>query len=652
MIPTAESLSKLCDMKNCILLFCTFVAFSVAAQITSITISPAQVLGSVNSDYSNGVFFVPKTAPAFNDFIANAARQTAIRTNVIESALNNASNLPQCITLIQGVQTDLQTLSAKTDRLIFIFEKMPAWLSSSSNSSPAQTPGWAVLHTKPPANWNLWAAAVDSITDVLVNDFNITNAYFEIWNEPDLGSWTGTQQEYWMLYRTTFDAIKSAAPSAKVGGPAVNRWANNIYWQPPYGYVDNISGRQSLIGQLLDSSVVWNRIPDFISWHNFSMNYHDDDNAAAFIQSECASLSISAPELIISEWNSPSAVRDSPLATSYAGVVPWNLRSSIVSCNVFAAWQDFSQSTNEFHNDYGLLTYGAIHKPVHYTRLLHEKLNGSYCVASYSEDCHFVSTVQTDTVNLFISNYMPPPVFEALNYAMWNGLSNVNVLDSLGYIDLQNNDISSIDSVFNGLITISPVNTAEAGIVAAIPVYQHYLMYYDTTRTFQYQISGIPPQTNLTAEVYRIDSTHNNMQFIYDSLMNSGYTQSNAVNFILSVQQLECDTIQLTGGTGAISLKPNDVCLIRINVPGVSGIPESTFSTIHCYPNPVIDFLYVNPENTRVNDAYQIVDSQGRVVQSGIIGDKRTVDCRELAAGVYFLRLNSSEMPAARFVRN
>lgn len=638
-------------MKKYVLLYCLLTAIAASSQVTNISISPTQLLGNVSADLHHGVFFVPKTAPAFNDFMANAVHQTAIRTNVIESALNNASNLPQCISIIQSVQSDLQSLSLKTDRLIFIFEKMPPWLSSSSNSSPAQTPGWAVLHTKPPANWNSWAAAVDSITDVLVNDFNITNAYFEIWNEPDLGSWTGTQQEYWMLYRTTFDAIKSAAPSAKVGGPAVNRWANNIYWQPPYGYIDSNTGRQSLIGQLLDSSVVWNRIPDFITWHNFSMNYHEDDNASGFIQSECLSLSISVPELIISEWNSPSAVRDSPLATSYAGIVPWNLRNSIVACNVFAAWQDFSQSSNEFHNDYGLLTYGAIHKPVHYARLLHEKMSGSYCVASYSEDCHFVTTVQTDTVNLFISNYMPPPIFEALNYAMWNGNSNVNLLDSLGYIDLQNNDATVIDSIFNGWITITPSNTIETGIVSAIPVYQHYQNYFDTIRTFQYSISGILPQTVLIAEVFLIDSTHNNMQFLYDSLLSAGFTQNNAINFILGIQHLESDTIQLTGGAGVLSLNPNDVCLIRINVPGVSGISDSTSSTFKCYPNPVTDFLYVNTGEVNQNDTYEILDSRGSAVKGGIIGEKGRVDCSDLASGVYFLRLNNSEKTPIRFVR-
>jgi len=50
-----------------------------------------------------------------------------------------------------------------------------------------------------------------------------------------------------------------------------------------------------------------------------------------------------------------------------------------VSQQVVAAWQDFEEEPEEFHNDYGLLTYGAIHKPFYYSLLMVNELQGSTC---------------------------------------------------------------------------------------------------------------------------------------------------------------------------------------------------------------------------------------------------------------------------------
>ncbi|MBK8368949.1 MAG: hypothetical protein IPL10_16590 [Bacteroidetes bacterium] len=214
-----------------------------------LNIFPDSLVVPVNINLTPGVFYVPKTSNAASDFMGNGIQQNSIRTNVIESVLNNTSNLSSCLSLLSTVQTDLQNLSLKCNKLIFIFEKMPAWLSSSSNGSPSSTPGWYVLNTKPPANWNTWQTVVDSITSKIVNQFGISNAYFEIWNEPDLGSWTGTMNEYFTLYKRTYDGIKSANPTTKAGGPAVNFWATNIYWQP----LMDISLIRKLTLRLLDS---------------------------------------------------------------------------------------------------------------------------------------------------------------------------------------------------------------------------------------------------------------------------------------------------------------------------------------------------------------------------------------------------------------
>ena len=51
--------------------------------------------------------------------------------------------------------------------------------------------------------------------------------FFEVWNEPNLKAfWTGTQADYFKLYRYTAHAIKSVDGALRVGGPATaaNEW--------------------------------------------------------------------------------------------------------------------------------------------------------------------------------------------------------------------------------------------------------------------------------------------------------------------------------------------------------------------------------------------------------------------------------------------
>jgi len=56
----------------------------------------------------------------------------------------------------------------------------------------------------------------------------VTRRYFEVWNEPNLkgGFFTGTQQDYFKLYKETALAIKSVSANYRVGGPATagNAW--------------------------------------------------------------------------------------------------------------------------------------------------------------------------------------------------------------------------------------------------------------------------------------------------------------------------------------------------------------------------------------------------------------------------------------------
>jgi len=77
--------------------------------------------------------------------------------------------------------------------------------------------GWAY----PPSDYHEWADlvyrwvrhAVERYGNEQVESWN-----WEIWNEPDIGYWQGTPEEYYELYDYAAEAVKRALPEARVGG--------------------------------------------------------------------------------------------------------------------------------------------------------------------------------------------------------------------------------------------------------------------------------------------------------------------------------------------------------------------------------------------------------------------------------------------------
>ena len=78
--------------------------------------------------------------------------------------------------------------------------------------------GW----TYPPKDYKKWAALVSEWVKHSVARYGRTEVeswYWELWNEPNIGYWSGTVQEYCKLYDYTVDAAKKVLPTIKIGGP-------------------------------------------------------------------------------------------------------------------------------------------------------------------------------------------------------------------------------------------------------------------------------------------------------------------------------------------------------------------------------------------------------------------------------------------------
>lgn len=75
----------------------------------------------------------------------------------------------------------------------------------------------------PPKDYATWGELVRRVTEHLVQRYGrqeVTNWYWEVWNEPDISYWHGTAAEYYKLYDYAVAGVRAALPGARVGGPA------------------------------------------------------------------------------------------------------------------------------------------------------------------------------------------------------------------------------------------------------------------------------------------------------------------------------------------------------------------------------------------------------------------------------------------------
>jgi xylan 1,4-beta-xylosidase len=78
--------------------------------------------------------------------------------------------------------------------------------------------GWAY----PPDDYDKWGELVFQWTTHCVQRYGreeVETWYWQTWNEPNIGYWRGTPQEFRRLHDVATHAVRRALPTAKVGGP-------------------------------------------------------------------------------------------------------------------------------------------------------------------------------------------------------------------------------------------------------------------------------------------------------------------------------------------------------------------------------------------------------------------------------------------------
>ncbi len=78
--------------------------------------------------------------------------------------------------------------------------------------------GW----TSPPKDYEKWSELCFEWAKHCVERYGreeVESWWWELWNEPNIGYWSGTQEEFFKLYDYSVAGVRRAIPNARIGGP-------------------------------------------------------------------------------------------------------------------------------------------------------------------------------------------------------------------------------------------------------------------------------------------------------------------------------------------------------------------------------------------------------------------------------------------------
>ena len=221
----------------------------------------------------------------------------------------------------------------------------------------------------PPKDWSKWGDLVSHFTQHLVDRYGIDEVsqwYFEVWNEPNLDFWAGDpkEQTYYELYDVAAKAIKAVNPRLRVGGPATAQAA----------WVDRF------IQHVTD-----NKIPaDFVSTHVYGNDSAENVlgisesvprtqmvcRAARKVHDQVAASAQPNLPIIWSEYN--ASYKNEPDVTDSTFMGPW-LADTIRQCDGLSqmmSYWTFSDVFEEqgvvkepFYGGFGLVAERGLPKP-------------------------------------------------------------------------------------------------------------------------------------------------------------------------------------------------------------------------------------------------------------------------------------------------
>jgi xylan 1,4-beta-xylosidase len=247
---------------------------------------------------------------------------------------------------------------------------MPSKLASGQS-----TVFWYKGNISPPKDMRKWSGLIRALMEdwrERYGEQEISNWYFEVWNEPDLPLFfDGTFEQYMNLYQATTTAIKQVCPKCRVGGPA--------------------AAQEPTEKQFVDYVAAHHLSADFLSTHVYATKsgYFDpgtgrvstifDTAPDALVPRICGSRAMidnsSLPklELHYTEWGSSYTSVDN-LHDQYlqASFVLNQLRKTLPCVTSMSYWtftdifEERGPRFTPFYGGFGMMNYEGIRKPTYF----------------------------------------------------------------------------------------------------------------------------------------------------------------------------------------------------------------------------------------------------------------------------------------------
>ena len=315
-----------------------------------------------------------------------------------------------------------------------------------SLKSGDKTVFWWKGNITPPIDFAKWSNLVKELILHCINKYGkkeVLKWYFEVWNEPNHEVfWNGSQEEYFMLYQHSVNAIKSVDAGLKVGGPAITLdYAREAQWLKDFlAFCEE------------------NRLPvDFVSCHPYPTDFVADKNNNTYliyrdenrtfkdlclIRDVIEKTRYQNAEIIITEWNSSFIARDIAHDTVYKA--PFVIQNNLMCLGLvdgLGYWtftdifEELPIDNKAFHGGFGLINIQGLKKPAYYGYWFLSKLGTEKII---SGDCYFVAR-KDDSIQVLIWNYCHyNEAFAKVDPAKFDQFSQYDMFnEKMLYIDLE-----------------------------------------------------------------------------------------------------------------------------------------------------------------------------------------------------------------------
>ena len=280
-------------------------------------------------------------------------------------------------------------------------------------SSGDKTVFWWKGNVTPPADYEQWSDLINKLVTHLTKRYGaeeLETWYFEVWNEPNHGSFfSGKQADYFKLYTVTAETIKKINANYRVGGPATagSAWVSDFinYCNETQSPVDFITTHAYGVYGALDEFGVMQlqliKYPDCVA------------GAVKKSREEMNDLNLSDAELHYTEWSSSYSPRDMTHDTYMnAPYVLNTLRKTDVIAQSMSYWtftdifEESGVPTKPFHGGFGLLNMQNLKKPTYFAyKFLYEL--GDTELQTNDKDCWVCKNENGDIQVLAYNLVMP-----------------------------------------------------------------------------------------------------------------------------------------------------------------------------------------------------------------------------------------------------